>query len=83
MTVEVVRDYDTFGLPAVSVLIGTNNQGRCEPFVFERRGDAERFAYHLEDQGEIDLLLIYHGVTITNEAQAQRLLPEPHLKEVK
>jgi hypothetical protein len=66
----VLRDYGPGG---VSVVLATNEQGRIEPFVFERREDAERTVRVLrEAEGSISTVLCWHGVELLDAHGAQR-----------
>ncbi len=67
---SVVRDYGPGG---VSVLLASNAQGRVEPFVFEDRAAAEIAGEQLKGKGEIETVLIWHGVELMAEHAAQRL----------
>lgn len=66
---NVLRDY---GPDGVSVVFAANRQGRIEPFVFTSRGDAERAAEQCEGTGDIDTVLLWHGVELMDEHAAQR-----------
>jgi hypothetical protein len=67
----VLRDYGPGG---VSVVLATNEQGRIEPFVFERREDAERAVRQVREMGgSVATVLCWHGVELLDEHAAQRL----------
>lgn len=66
---HVLRDY---GPDGVSVVLASNGAGRVEPFVFSDRAAAERAADQFEGKGDIETVLVWHGVELLDEHAAQR-----------